>query len=74
MGELLIWAVYNHPLDYPDKWVARPHCTRRGEPVALFCHLQSDSLLTLRLLLRDMGLICLARYTDDDPCIVESWL
>lgn len=68
-----MWVIYDHPSDYPDKYVAR--CFYVGPKVIL----ASDDLLTgetlpaVRALLPD-GLVNVGRHQrEDDPKVVETW-
>jgi hypothetical protein len=74
MTALAIWTVYDHPSDYPDRYVAR--CfevdTDGTRPTGNI--LLSTSLDTIRTAMRDMGLICMARWADDDANIIETWM
>lgn len=73
LGQLLIWTVYDHPADYPDWFVARPHIIRPKTSGPMPMHLVSTTLDTLRLMLPD-GLTRLGRSPSDDPCIIEVWV
>jgi hypothetical protein len=72
---LNIYTVYQHPSDYPDKWVVRRWRTLKGEnipdPEPL---LVVDTHSEVRLVMTGLGLVCLTRFPDDDPCIAETWL
>jgi hypothetical protein len=72
LGQLLIWTIYDHPLDYPDWFVARPHVIR-PKTSALPMHLIATKLEGLRALLPD-GLTRMDRQPTDDPFIVEVWV
>lgn len=69
-GDLLIWAVYDHPKDYPDHWVARPHSLYHG---ALQVSVSAHTLKGVRELLPP-GLVRLERSAGDEAKIVEVWL
>ena len=73
MEKLAMWTVYDHPKDFPDKFVARKWLVAT-EPVATDEHLVSDSLEWLRRRFEEMGLYCIPRNPGDDPNIVEVWL
>jgi hypothetical protein len=73
LGQLLIWTIYEHPSDYPDWFVARPHIIRPKSAGPLPMHLMAKDLETLRAMLPD-GLTRLARMPGDDPCIIETWV
>jgi hypothetical protein len=72
-GSLLVWTVYDHPRDFPDHWIARPHLTEPGQTEPLPFHLAASTLDALRVQLPS-GLVCLTRSAGDDPRIVETWL
>lgn len=70
-GDLLVWTIYEKPSDHPAFFVARPHSSRRGAPVAFV--LLAPTLDGVRELLPP-GLTRLPRDPTDDPVIVESWI
>jgi len=73
MTKLAMWTVYDHPIDYPDKFVARRFDVDAGGPSASV--IVMDDLDDLRdILAYDMQLTCLARSPEDEPQIVETWL
>lgn len=74
---LPMWVIYDHPLDYPDFYVARcwlvggengpgPHWTAN-------VYFDSD-LEALRDVMLGMGLGCMPRMEQDEPQIVEVWM
>jgi hypothetical protein len=70
---LPMWAVYDHPADFPDSYVARkwltlPKVSATDEKI--IC----SSLDDIRDEMEARGLVCLMRNPQDDPCIVETWL
>lgn len=65
---LELWTIYDHPLDFPDQFVAR--CFLGDQPTDRY--LTADTLEELRRLLPP-GLICFTRDPYDDPAIVETW-
>lgn len=70
---LEIWTVYEHPRDYPDKYVARKSLATHPEPTRTDDMFTADSLNEVRALLPP-GLYCFHRSPEDDPAIVEIWL
>jgi hypothetical protein len=70
---LKLWTVYEHPRDYPTKYVAR--CTEigDGQPWVHEEALVADTLDELRAQLPP-GLHRLPRDEADAPVIVEVWL
>lgn len=75
MRILLVWTVFDHPSDWPENFVVRPHVVLRDGTVKpdpqvfLF-----DNLDDAREFLSEKGLTCLARHPEDDPVIVETWI
>lgn len=68
---LSIWTIYDHPIDYPDHFVAR--CFIGEQPTS--STIVADNIETVRhILCVEMGLVCLTRSPEDDPKIVETWL
>jgi hypothetical protein len=70
-GDLLMWVITYHPLDYPSHVAARPHRTipKAG---ALPMVLLADTVEEMRERL-PAGLTRMTRALADDPCIVEVW-
>jgi hypothetical protein len=73
LGQLLIWTIYDHPLDFPEWFVARPHIIRPKTAAPLQLHLMAKDLNLLRAMLPD-GLTRLGRQPNDDPAILEVWV
>jgi len=69
-----MWTVYDHPLDYPEFFVARKWIVTRTDdgPVATDEVLSNHDLHVLRSFLPD-GLFCMPRTEGDDPKIIETW-
>lgn len=67
---LKVYTIYHNPKDYPDMWVMRVHEVPGG--ARKDCVVE-NSLEKIRAHV-PMGLVCLARYDDDDPIIYETWL
>lgn len=72
---LSIWTVYDHPLDYRDKFVARRF--EADKPTRdVFAH---ESLEHVRAWVRKEGAkrgvfpVRVPRSGSDDPVIIESW-
>jgi hypothetical protein len=73
-GESLpMWVVYDHPSDYPDRYVARQHVVgiEGDKPTD---RMMGGSLEAIRAALSNLGLVCITRNKQDDPVIVEVWL
>ena len=74
---LHIWAICDHPADYPDHYIARPwriDGVRRSEPYPTLVGVISDDLRSLRGYFEAHGLYRLPREPDDFPFVVESWV
>lgn len=84
-GELRIWTIYDHPLDWPEFYVARefaiglrddtgpvPVMRRDAEPTDNL--MMARNLDELRATMRFHGLTVIPRDESDDAGIVESWL
>lgn len=66
-----IWTVYDHPEDFPDKFVVRVAYGLIKEPQSS----AHDSLQDARESIWSRGgSFCLGRDPSDAPCIVESWI
>lgn len=71
-GKLGMWTIYDHPADYPDKFVARLFVMDQPTDVALV----GDSLNSIRTFINraSPGLTRLPRSPHDHPTVVETWL
>ena len=67
--ECITWTIYKHPLDYPNKYVARKFVLDKPTSEILV----GGTLEEIRKLL-PLGLTCIDRHETDDPVIVETWL
>jgi hypothetical protein len=65
-----MWVVYDHPHDLPYWWVAR--LWELDQPTDQ--RMLAADLEFLRYRLRAHGLVCLDRWPEDDPKIVETWI
>jgi hypothetical protein len=70
MAKLVMWVIYDHPRDRPDKFVARKWEIDGGDIRATATIIEADTLHEVRAKLRG-GLVRLARQPNDDPKIVE---
>lgn len=76
MASFDIWAIYDHPTDYPDAFVVRPWRLKPGpdggwhEPGYAY---PAGSLTEARAHLPS-GLTKLPRLPYDDPAILEVWV
>jgi hypothetical protein len=68
---ILVWAVYEHPKDFSELWIARPYrCNPIVEP--LHVHLEAATVEELRAQLPP-NLVRLPRSPNDEPQLVETW-
>jgi hypothetical protein len=71
---LSVWAIYDHPRDIPDKYVARRHDVFRNAPSRPSDeYVTADSLEEVRLRI-PQGLYRMPRSAEDDPKIMEIWM
>jgi hypothetical protein len=73
MSELTGWAVYDHPRDYPQSFVARRWVGIAGKMIPTADMFVAETLDEVRALLPP-GLVYFPRRRGDDPVIVETWL
>lgn len=69
-----VWAVYDHPKDYPDRYAARRFEISLGRTESTDDLILAGNLDDLRRILEAKGLFRLERYGADDPVIIETWL
>jgi hypothetical protein len=67
---LELWTVYDHPLDFPDEYVARKFIDGKVTQE----YFTMDDLEKMRMVMESKALFCVTRHPTDDPCIVETWL
>jgi hypothetical protein len=67
---IVCYAIYKHPLDYPENYVVRKWdgLAPDVEPLAVV-----DTLATARAALPS-ELTNIGRYDEDDACLVEVWV
>lgn len=70
---LRLWTIYDHPSDFPDRFIARLSLVSRAGIVATRQTISATSLEELRSKLPP-GLYRINRDPGDDPVIVEVWL
>lgn len=71
--DFIVWVIYDHPKDYPESFVVRGQTIVNGETIygSPRCF---RTLEDARQIGVPPGLVCLARYEEDDPVIIETWL
>lgn len=67
--EVANWTIYDHPKDYPDKFVARKFVLDKPTDETI----TGNTLDEVRRKL-PRGLVRFNRHETDDPVIVETWL
>jgi hypothetical protein len=72
---LSMWTIYDHPLDYPNGYIARRWKVGGPgpDPIPTSDTFAAATLDGVRALLPP-GLTRLGRLPDDDPTIVETWV
>jgi hypothetical protein len=65
-----IWAIYDHPLDFPKHFIARKFIIDRPTTELII----SNTLENIREQLLAKGFVRLDRSPSDDPKIVEVWI
>jgi hypothetical protein len=72
---IIMWTVYDHPVDHPDSFVARKFeidSISGAKPTTDV--IVAKGLDRIRLIMMARGLTCLARDEGDDPKIIETWI
>ncbi|HWN48137.1 MAG TPA: hypothetical protein VNM71_12310 [Steroidobacteraceae bacterium] len=74
-GVLPMWAIYDHPADFPQLFVARLWHIVPGvpDPVNTEIVIGCPELAGLRKIFDRWGMVCLTRNDDDEAQIVETW-
>ena len=67
--ETTLWTIYKHPLDYPDKFIARKFVLDKPTPEIRI----GNTLEEVRELL-PRGLTRFERNPNDESTIVEIWM
>jgi hypothetical protein len=70
---LEMWTVYDHPIDFPNSWIARRWVVQGAAALPTNDTIISPDLPALRRALPP-GLVCIGREPADDPTIREVWL
>lgn len=73
LGNLVIFTIYDHPKDCPDKFVVRKQSIAKGQIISHPVTGYADNLEAARKLI-PQGLFCIGRTPGDEKQIVESWL
>lgn len=71
-NDLLTWTIYEHPDDFPNLYVVRPHSSKYACPLDL--HFAHTQLAVVRGALQHLGLTCLPRAESDPPAVLETWI
>lgn len=70
MDKLVTWTVYDHPIDFPDFYIARKF--EGVNPTKEF--IKNKSLIDLQVELIFKGCGRISRSPEDEPQIVEMWI
>lgn len=75
-GNLAIYTVYDHPMDYPNSYVVKKWICNVNPSVqdAGFLMVGQDIEKIRDVLIGEMGLTPLSRSIDDDPVILENYI
>lgn len=73
MDHLIVWTIYDNPLDYPGKVVVRAFTITPGEAVPSGTYHICESIEQARRLIPE-GLTRMPRSEEDHPSVVESYL
>jgi len=68
-----MFAIYEHPADYPDAFVMRRWVIDNGKAQPTTDMQTGPTLEAVRALV-PVGYVCIPRHADDDPVIVETWI
>jgi hypothetical protein len=71
---LSIWVIYDHPRDFPDRFIARRHVVTGSAQGPTEDIVADKSLKQLRRVMESRFLTKLDRHPSDDPTIIETWL
>lgn len=76
--EIILFVVYDHPRDYPDRWVVRKQIVKFGEFDATVTHdrvpvVVSETLDEARQSI-PIEANNIGRMPGDDPVIYEVWI
>lgn len=73
----MVWplvAVYEHPKDFPESYVARVYFVNKGRSwPSQEIFIVKDTLEEVRAVIPP-GMFRMKRSSEDDPCIVETYL
>jgi hypothetical protein len=73
---LTLWVVYDHPPDFPDHVVVRRQFVTQHSTTPITSANIGGVYDTLNDARADipLGHVCIGRFPDDDPVIVETWI
>ena len=73
MESLSVWIIYDHPVDYPNGFVAR-RAEVSTEPPLSHSFVYAGDLASLRREMRSRRLFRIPRDPKDYPKIIETWI
>ena len=68
------WAIYANPRDFPGQYVVRQHGHYQGCAMAAVDALYVGTDLDIARSLMPGGSVCIGRFDNDDPAILEVWM
>ena len=71
---MIMWVLYDHPKDFPDKYVARKWHVQTGRGTPTDEIITDDQLDELRKKMQHKCLTKIQRNTINDPIIIETWM
>lgn len=72
MKGLIMWAIFDHPSDYPNYYVARSYIVRDAGIQVIGGKL-FKKIGEARSFMMYNGLVCMGRSQDDHPKLLEVW-
>jgi len=69
-----VWAVYDKPTDYPDRFVARRYQIAEGETTATEDVMISTDIEIIHHFMQKLNLFRTEPFENDDKKIIEVWL
>jgi hypothetical protein len=72
MSDFILWVIYDHPIDFPDYYIARKWDYQKNIPTDEI--MKSTSLKWMQDHFSKMGFCRIPRDNSDDLKIIESWI
>jgi hypothetical protein len=72
---LSMWTIYDHPLDYPDSFIAREWVMNEFASYYPTKNIiLAPDLESIQQQLKELGKTQMDRHPKDDKCIIEIWI